>query len=291
MATESRRCFGCAQAAPGWPAAYRSANGRSVAVLVLLGLSALLSAAAVVIDLWSNALYGGVLDGADDISHDEIDALDALAHGLNTISILTTVATAVAFIVWFYRVRQNADLLAPNGHRLGRGWTIGAWFTPFVALWFPWQLMADCWQASAPLDADGRRRTLSQKVLVLWWSTWIGWLILGRIAGAMLKSVDMSTYDRMNNLRSVVLVEAAGSTLRLVAAVAAIVVVHRLTAMQQARRSAIDPIAAMTARAVVGQGAVPPVVVAQSVAPAPAPAPAEVPRDATPQGQLPHDNG
>ncbi|MFJ2192169.1 DUF4328 domain-containing protein [Kitasatospora sp. NPDC087861] len=248
MGTESGRCFGCTEATPGWLAAYRSANGLAVAVFVLLGLSAAVSAWVVVIDLWSDTILGRLLDGSGDVGADEVASLGTLATGVNTFSIVVMLATAVVFIRWFHRVRQNADLLVPNGHRLGRGWTIGSWFTPIVLLWFPWQLMVDCWQASAPLDADGRRPTLSQRVLVLWWSTWIGSLLVGWYAYSVLKSVHIAVDGSLEELRSAVRVETAGAALRLVAAVAAIVVVHRLTAMQQARRAHVNPIAARAAQ-------------------------------------------
>ncbi|MFE7531857.1 DUF4328 domain-containing protein, partial [Kitasatospora sp. NPDC057542] len=154
MGTDSGRCFGCAEAAPGWAAALRPANGLAVAVYVLLGLNAAVAAAAVAVDLWSDVSLGRLVDGSDDVGLDDFDAVDSVATALNGVFIPLALATAVVFIVWFYRIRQNADLLLPNGHRLGRGWSIGAWFTPVVLLWFPWQLMVDCWRASAPLDAE-----------------------------------------------------------------------------------------------------------------------------------------
>ncbi|MFJ3218904.1 DUF4328 domain-containing protein [Kitasatospora sp. NPDC086801] len=248
MGTESGRCFGCAEAAPGWAAALRPANGLAIAVYVLLGVNAMLAAGAVVAGLWCDVLLGRVVDGSGDVDLDEYDALDSLANGLDGAFLPLALATAVVFIIWFYRIRQNADLLLPNGHRLGRGWTIGAWVTPVVLLWFPWQLMVDCWRASAPLDAEGRRRAVSEKVLVLWWSTWIGALVVGRIANSMMKYVDVTVIDGMEDLRETIRVDAAGSALRLVAAVAAILVVQRLTVMQSARRADINPLAARAAQ-------------------------------------------
>ncbi|MFF2146799.1 DUF4328 domain-containing protein [Kitasatospora sp. NPDC058190] len=281
VGTDSGRCFGCAEAAPGWAAALRPANGLAVAVYVLLGLNAVVAAAAVAVDIWSDLLLGRVVDGLGDVDFDDFDAMDSVAHAVNGVFIPLAMATAVVFIVWFYRIRQNADLLVPNGHRLGRGWTIGAWFTPIAQLWFPWQLMVDCWRASAPLDAEGRRSTPSEKILALWWPTWIGSLIVGRIAGIMVGPVHPLVPGDLEHLRNAIRVEASGSALRLVAAVAAIVVVNRLTAMQQARRVDVNPIAARTAQEARVQALV------SAPAAAAAPAPAEVPRDAASEGHAP----
>ncbi|MEV7781197.1 DUF4328 domain-containing protein [Kitasatospora sp. NPDC088351] len=249
MASGNWRCFGCAEAAPEWPAAYRSPHGLAVALFVLLGLDGLISLGLVATDLWAHTFYGRLIDGTDDVDSGLLDTLSTLSDGLSGLAALAMVATAVVFVIWFYRVRQNADLLTPNGHRLGKGWTIGAWITPLVHLWFPWRLMVDCWQASAPPAADGRRRTMPQTVLTLWWSAWVGSLVIGRISNTLADSSDLDI------VRGAVLLEAVGETISLVAAVLAIVVVHRLTSMQQARRTMIDPFAAALAvRAVAGHG-------------------------------------
>lgn len=264
VGTDSGRCFGCAEAVPGWAAALSPANGLAVALYALLALDAALAVLAVAVDVWSDVLVGGLLDAPGDADLDDFDAVHSTAQTLNDVYSTLVLATIVVFIVWFYRIRKNADLLLPNGHRLGRGWVIGAWFTPVVALWFPWQLMVDCWRASAPLDAEGRRRTPSEKVIALWWSTWIGSIIVSRIAATMLKHVDPSVPGDLESLRSTIRVEAAGSALRLVAAIAAIMVVNRLTAMQLARRADVNPLAARAAQearvhAMVSAPAAPPV--------------------------------
>ncbi|MFJ7248725.1 DUF4328 domain-containing protein [Kitasatospora sp. NPDC098652] len=247
MGTDSGRCFGCAEAAPGWAAALRPANGLASALSVLLGLGAVAAAAVVVLDVWLDVLAGRLLDGTDGPDPDDLAALESAAHTLSTVSRPLGLATVVLFIVWFHRTRGNADLLLPNGHRLGRGWTIGGWFTPVVFLWFPWQLMVDCWRASAPLDAEGRRSTPSEGIVAVWWLTWMGSLILGWVAAVKSTRFDVTDSIDLEALRTGLRLEAGGSALRLVAAIAAILVVTRLTAMQRERRADINPLAARAA--------------------------------------------
>jgi hypothetical protein len=117
----------------------------------------------------------------------------------------------------------------------------------------------------------------------LWWSTWIGSLIVGRIAGAMVGHVDPLVPGDLESLRNTIRLEAAGSALRLVAAIAAIVVVNRLTAMQQARRADVNLLKARAAQ----EARVQALVAAPAPAAAAAPAPAEVPRDTASEGQPP----
>jgi hypothetical protein len=72
----------------------------------------------------------------------------------------------VMFLVWFYRARVNAE-----GHgwpqRLSRGWAIGAWFTPVVFFWFPFQIMVDIWRAGLPEQA----RTNIVILPGIWWAS------------------------------------------------------------------------------------------------------------------------
>jgi hypothetical protein len=64
-------------------------------------------------------------------------------------------------------VRRNAGLWAPQRH--GQGWALGAWFTPVLFLWFPFQMLGDVWRASEPAPAS-RRGT--DPVAKAWWACW-----------------------------------------------------------------------------------------------------------------------
>lgn len=151
------RCYACAEAAPNWPRDVRSPRVAAVAAGVMLVLSGLLALAVLVGDLFGVRAIGLVLaDPEDAEGFDLLDSLAALESAVNGLSALLLLATAAAFVVWFHRIRANAEQFVPNGHRLGSGWAVGAWFTPVVALWFPWQLVVDCWRASAPVDPEGR---------------------------------------------------------------------------------------------------------------------------------------
>jgi hypothetical protein len=72
------------------------------------------------------------------------------------------------FLVWFFRARKNADGRGQT-QRWGPGWSIGAWFTPFVGYVFPFQIMADIWRANLP----GERRQQTAWLLGAWWACWI----------------------------------------------------------------------------------------------------------------------
>lgn len=93
---------------------------------------------------------------------------------------MALLASAVTFILWFYRVRVNAERFNPHGHRLKRGWAIGAWFTPVAGLWLPRQIAADTWQASTRPDESGIP-PITHTLLNLWWGTLWATIVIGRL--------------------------------------------------------------------------------------------------------------
>jgi hypothetical protein len=128
------------------------------------------------------------------------------------------VLAAVAFIVWLWRVRANAELLVgPHGQRLTREWVIGGWVCPVVNFWFPYRVVVDVWRASSP-----DRGRLRDGLVVWWWLAFVvSWLFTRFITLAGI--VD-----------TVPLVAAC--LLDLVSGVLALLVVRRITEWQSVAR-------------------------------------------------------
>ncbi|QKW07236.1 DUF4328 domain-containing protein [Streptomyces sp. NA04227] len=157
---------------------------------------------------------------------------------------LFALPTVVLWLCWFRRVRLNAEAFAPRGHRLGRGWALGSWFVPVAHLWIPMQITHDIWKASLPPEeaetpsshrGQGRRRRStgpSRRLLHLWWAAWAAQLAI------MYFSKSWLTWDTAadaKTARSVLAFTLAGEVLALIAAVLAVMVVQRLSAMQDSR--------------------------------------------------------
>lgn len=241
-AIPNRRCLSCAEADPTWPRAYRSPVVPAILAYVALAFNILLAVLAVGADVTALVFYSLAQDPGSDVSLGDFDTLESLAKGLDGVAFLLLALGATAFIIWFYRVRRNAGLFLPLGHRRGTGWTIGAWITPIVQFWFPQQLMADSWDASAPVDRDGRRRPVGHGLVSAWWTAWLVSLLLSRIADD-LAGHSFGTVDP----QALLVVDSAAGTVRAAAAVLAILVVRRLTAMQEERRAMVSPYAATAA--------------------------------------------
>lgn len=147
------------------------------------------------------------------------------------------VATGIVFIVWFHRLRLNAEVWAGDLQSRKPGWAIGGWLIPIGNLWIPQGVAADIWRASRwqPYAADGARELA---LLHAWWTVWVADMVVGRIASLLYKRAE--TPDAYVTASSWLL---TGYVLDIVAAVLAILFVRRLTSMQHAKATGMIPAA------------------------------------------------
>ncbi|WP_327343861.1 DUF4328 domain-containing protein [Streptomyces europaeiscabiei] len=150
------------------------------------------------------------------------DWADLLVGLAGNLQMLTFFATIAVFLVWFHRVRVNAEVFDPSGHGLRRGWAIGGWFVPPVLLWFPRRIALDCWGASSP-----REKPRSHSLVNAWWALWLISLVVREVA-------DKAYYEAetASDHRSAALQMLFADTVEIVAAVLAVLFVLALTRMQ-----------------------------------------------------------
>ncbi|MFF3211908.1 DUF4328 domain-containing protein [Streptomyces sp. NPDC002886] len=75
------------------------------------------------------------------------------------------VACWIAFLVWFRRVRCNAEVLAPGSHKYTPGFALGAWIIPLAMWWLPRRITLDVHRAGGPpRDAW---------LINAWWLVWL----------------------------------------------------------------------------------------------------------------------
>jgi hypothetical protein len=85
------------------------------------------------------------------------------------------VVIAIGFVVWFRRARINAED-SDWRQRRSLGWAVWGWVIPIGNLWIPFQLMGDIWRASLPESEQDKTAWLPG----LWWTFWLlGGLTLG----------------------------------------------------------------------------------------------------------------
>ncbi|GGN90538.1 hypothetical protein GCM10011579_086490 [Streptomyces albiflavescens] len=207
---------------PHGPAWLRSPVGLGKAAAVLLGVVVATDLFAVWADITMYDVTGSLADGeVGDAVQRRADHADSLYSAAGIAQSTALLATIVVYLIWFHRVRINAEVFNPFGHSKGRGWTGWGWFVPVVNLWFPRRIMLDIWDASSPL---GRAR---HGLVDAWWTLWVIALLANR-AGFMAYRKAETAGEIQHATGQVMLADV----IHIAAAVLAILVVLRLTRMQ-----------------------------------------------------------
>lgn len=215
---------------PGYPPPQmplRPVRGVAIFAVVALVCDSLIGIVAAVIDLWYASLVDRMIADVDSVPEAEIDTGD-LVYGLSGIlETVVYVVAIVAFLVWLFRVRANAEILAPGGHRRGQPWLIFGWVVPIVSFWFPKQIVDDIWSASSRVPSPPRG------LFNAWWAAWLIGTWVANVAGRLLFNAD-----ELEPLAAAARFDVVGIALMLIAAVLAIGVIRKITEAQEEHRSA-----------------------------------------------------
>lgn len=168
----------------------------------------------------------------DFATYDDAEATlaDNLYGSAGALQGVMTLATGIVFILWFRRLRMNAEVFDPSVQPMSPGWSIGAWFIPFANLVLPRRIAGGIWTASAQTNPDGSWRTVPATAMNQWWGAWVCSLAFSWVTSRQ--------YMRAEKTQEII--DAAGlvmasDALDIVAAVFAILFVRKLTRMQGER--------------------------------------------------------
>ncbi|MGW0807058.1 DUF4328 domain-containing protein [Nonomuraea sp. NPDC002799] len=212
---------------PPPPPPLRPVRGPAIFAVVALAGVAVVGLVAAVIDLWYAALVDRLIEDPSSVPDSEITTGDLVYAASGILEALSYVLAAVAFLVWLFRVRSNAEILSPDGHRRSRPWVIFGWVVPIIAFWFPKQVVDDIWHASTRAAAP------SKGLINGWWAAWLVHNIVTNVAGRLLnKAGDLDA------LASAARFDAFDILLMIIAAGLAIGVVRKITDAQEDTRAA-----------------------------------------------------
>ncbi|GGQ92094.1 hypothetical protein GCM10010195_55220 [Kitasatospora griseola] len=203
----------------------RPVSGWAAAVTVLI-LIVLLRELVVLVANWRDyELIHAYLDGTAteaELVAADADALTALS-GSALLSYLPWSAAGVAFLVWLWRARINAESLrGRDTQRRTRIWIVGSWITPVVNLWYPYQIVSDVWQASSP------RRSAPGALVKAWWACFVLLGLVRPIQWRLAKQDWTSESDVLANAN----VSLLFAVLAVAAGVLVVLIVRQVTAWQ-----------------------------------------------------------
>ncbi|RKN11507.1 protein kinase domain-containing protein [Streptomyces radicis] len=98
---------------------------------------------------------------------------DAAIHGAESVLGL---AVSVVWLVWFRRVRRNAEAIAPGRIRYSGAASVWLWFVPLVNLALPKQIADDIYRVSHPAPRP------SLALVNAWWTLLLGYFALSVVS-------------------------------------------------------------------------------------------------------------
>ncbi|WP_234390600.1 DUF4328 domain-containing protein [Streptomyces sp. MMG1533] len=200
----------------------------------LLALAAALLAAVALSDLFAVFVGARIYTLIDEDQgfvtgpQQELDAAYSLYQTAGNVQVVLYLPCAVLFVVWFFRMRRNTGLLAPDRFRRGPGWAVAGWLIPLVHFWMPYRVAVEMWGAAAPLPADGEPYRASIWPVNLWWGLFVSSTLFGRYAESRYDNADA-----VAEVRDAVMQYVAADVLDVAAAAAAVYFAVRLTNMQR----------------------------------------------------------
>ncbi|MFF4447786.1 DUF4328 domain-containing protein [Streptomyces sp. NPDC001502] len=218
----------------------RAPVGLAIALAALFALVIGITVWAVYADWNTRSLMERLLADPTAVSDADLARGERLTGLVGTIQGNAVIVTGIVFIVWFHRVRTNAEGFAPGADKLARGWAIGAWFVPLANLWLPYRIAVTTWGSSTPSGADGGYRRFPLTLVNLWWGAFVLSRLLGWFGG-----MSYSRAQSPGAVRDAATTMLVGDVLDVAAAVLAVLFVRRLTAMQHARAAQGPVVAAV----------------------------------------------
>lgn len=204
---------------------------------LLLGLTIVANLAVILAEYeyihYVNEILGGGHPALSQIKH----AVDASQNAGIAYS-LTLFLAGIAFIWWFHRSYRNLSARGITELRFSSRWAIGCWLVPFLNLARPKAMANDIWKGSAGI-AQGQWNRWSElpipALLNWWWGCWIAGSTLSYIATRMVGDAGLnatSIQDALQQERTGAYLDQLASVVLIVGAVLAIVIVSRVSRLQ-----------------------------------------------------------
>lgn len=146
-------------------------------------------------------------------------SVDTLSSVLATASVVAFLAALVAFLVWL-RTAYGSDRVDPGALRHGTGWSLGAWFVPFLNLVRGPQVVSDLWTGALRRGTGDPTAVRPSGRVGPWWGTYLVSGVVGNAAARMMLADEESDLGaELDRLTSLSVVEIASDALTVVAAV------------------------------------------------------------------------
>jgi hypothetical protein len=139
--------------------------------------------------------------------------------------VLVFIVSGVLCLCWIHRMAFNSRIRARYA-QYTPGWAVGWYFIPIALLWKPYQAMKEIWKNSAEQAGP---RGLEPAGLLGWW--WTAWIVVSQVSNAAFRtSLGADTVDSLALSTTISIVS---DVIQIPLCILFIVIVKRLTAMQE----------------------------------------------------------
>ncbi|MDF9813654.1 DUF4328 domain-containing protein [Streptomyces sp. SPB162] len=222
------------------------AGGLGLIACVLLAATGLLALLRAYAEVRYRSDLGGLFAAAGNDPSRVHAYISDIKGGLHSTSqyffSLAMTATVIAFVLWFRRVRINAEILAPGTHSRAPGWAVGGWFVPVANFWIPRQVAGGIVEATDPTPK-------ARRLMNAWWAAWLvsvalntaasgygsGQAAEARFADSPKTGGALDVQGWSDALRTAAVLETLGAVAVAAAAVVAILFVRSISQAQDAR--------------------------------------------------------
>ncbi len=226
------------QLAPGSEAAPGLAKALTWGRVTLVGQVALLLVlAAAIAALLSILTPLHLAPGTTVTGHDAAVRLGAI-RVTSRLDTIVFSASSIVWLVWVYKSYASLTHLGTRRTRHMPGWTVLVWFVPFLNLVAPYQVVRELWLRSAGLNAAEPSTEEKTPLVSGWWALFLFSNLLALLAVAALRWLGIRGATTTLELL------VATHTLRVGAAILAILIVRRIASFQRralAQSSAAAP--------------------------------------------------
>ncbi|MFD3456297.1 DUF4328 domain-containing protein [Streptomyces sp. NPDC058691] len=215
---------------------------------MLLAVALLADVLAVFAAVRTASLAGDILHLSPDVTDDRIRSVNDFHKMAGWVQKGSLLAAAVPFVAWFHRARLNAEVFAPAAMRTTPSWAISGWVVPVLNLWMGRKIANDIDRATLPpspdgppADRPGSKPTGPTRLLLnTWWTLWIGSIWGGFLYTFVAEFIYLEGSTDMDDYAvAITRIDAFGEAIQhsvsVFAAIAAALVVRRITALQRTR--------------------------------------------------------
>ncbi len=174
-------------------------------------------------------IRGLVLGGPVDAPR--ADAIDARQSLMGIFQLVTRIAGAIVFLNWFHAAHKNLGSRGLERLTYNPASAVWAFFIPILSLFRPYQVMTEVAKGSAYLAGEGRadswRGAREGPLVALWWGLFLAANLTGFGAARM-----AGERAALGTLLTAGWIEFASDVLDVPAAIAAVVLVRRISRQQ-----------------------------------------------------------